>query len=58
MTQQQREILCDAQTSGGLLVVVKKSGLDTFIEVAQKAGLKLDAIGETSAKGQNLIEVI
>lgn len=58
MTQQQREILCDAQTSGGLLVVVKKSGLDTFFEVAQKAGLKLDAIGETSAKGQNLIEVI
>ncbi|MFA6138684.1 MAG: selenide, water dikinase SelD [Sulfurimonas sp.] len=58
MTQQQREILCDAQTSGGLLVIVKKSGLDSFFEVAQKAGLKLEAIGETSTKGQNLIEVI
>ena len=57
MTQQQREILCDAQTSGGLLVIVKKSALDAFHETAIAAGLKLEAIGETSAKGEHLIEV-
>jgi selenide,water dikinase len=57
MTQQQREILCDAQTSGGLLVIVKKSALDPFHETAIAAGLKLEAIGETSAKGEHLIEV-
>ncbi len=57
MTQQQREILCDAQTSGGLLVIVKKSALDVFHETAIAAGLRLEAIGETSAKGEHLIEV-
>ncbi len=58
MTQQQREILCDAQTSGGLLVIVKKSALDEFHKTAIAAGLKLEAIGETSAKGEHLIEVL
>lgn len=57
MTQQQREILCDAQTSGGLLVFVKKSALDAFHETAAASGLRLEAIGETSAKGTHLIEV-
>ncbi len=57
MTQQQREILCDAQTSGGLLVIVKKTNLDTFHETAIASGLRLEAIGETSAKGEHLIEV-
>lgn len=57
MTQQQREILCDAQTSGGLLVIVKKTALDVFHETAVASGLQLEAIGETSAKGKHLIEV-
>ncbi|MCX6052442.1 MAG: selenide, water dikinase SelD [Campylobacterales bacterium] len=57
MTQAQREILCDAQTSGGLLVIVQKSSLDAFYEVAEKAGLKLEPIGETTKKGNFLIEV-
>ncbi len=58
MTQQQREILCDAQTSGGLLIIVKKTALDEFFAVSLASGLKLEAIGETSAKGTHLIEVI
>lgn len=57
MTQQQREILCDAQTSGGLLVIVKKTGLEAFFEITRAFGLQLEAIGETSAKGAFLIEV-
>lgn len=57
MTEQQREILCDAQTSGGLLVLVRKKGLEAFLETTQKAGLALEPIGETHAQGEYLIEV-
>ena len=58
MTEQQREILCDAQTSGGLLVIVRKSGLDEFLKVTEKAKLDLEPIGETGARGEHLIEVL
>ena len=58
MTQQQREILCDAQTSGGLLVIVKKSGLEAFLALTKASGLTLEAIGETTAKSQHMVEVL
>ncbi|PNV83881.1 MAG: selenide, water dikinase SelD [Sulfurimonas sp.] len=58
MNDVQREILCDAQTSGGLLVMVRKNGLDTFYETARAAGLHLEPIGETVAKGKYLVEVL
>ena len=59
MTQQQRELLCDPQTSGGLLVIVKKEGLEVFHDVCEKAGLSLEPIGETTAQnGAHLIEVL
>lgn len=57
MTQPQREILCDAQTSGGLLVIVKKSGLDAFLNLTEASGMTLEAIGETTGRGELLIEV-
>lgn len=57
MTQQQREILCDAQTSGGLLVVVKKEGLASFEQALAEEGMALDPIGETHTQGETLIEV-
>ncbi len=58
MSQQQREILCDAQTSGGLLVLVKKEGVDVFLDVAKTAGLSLEAIGETIAKSEVAVRVL
>ena len=58
MSQQQREILCDAQTSGGLLVVVQKDAVPAFLEKTSAAGLKLESIGETVAMQQPLIEVL
>jgi len=58
MSDRQREILCDAQTSGGLLVLVKKDGLEEFYEIARSEGLHLEPIGETVARGKNLIEVL
>ena len=58
MTQQQREILCDAQTSGGLLVIVRKSEVPEFLKAAKEEGLELAAIGETHKSGEHLIEVL
>ena len=58
MTQDQREILCDAQTSGGLLVIVKKDNLDTFLDFTKTQGLNLEAIGETTEQKEKLVEVL
>ena len=46
MTQQQQAILCDPQTSGGLLVAVKPEAVKLFLEVTGNAGLQLSPIGE------------
>lgn len=58
MTQQQREILCDAQTSGGLLVMVETKALDAFMELTKQNGLDLNAIGKTTIKGDNVVEIV
>lgn len=58
MSQQQREILCDAQTSGGLLVFVKKDGIEEFYKTVRVSGLELEPIGETVAQGKYLVEVL
>jgi len=47
MSEEQQIILCDAQTSGGLLVVVKKEAVQEFKALCSKAGLELNSIGET-----------
>jgi selenide,water dikinase len=58
MTQQQREILCDAQTSGGLLVMVQDNAVDSFMKMTKENGLDLSAIGTTTTKGKNVVEII
>ena len=58
MTQAQREILCDAQTSGGLLVIVQKAHVDNFLKEAKERGFDLQSIGETHALQSHRIEVI
>ncbi len=61
MTDVQRKILCDPQTSGGLLVAVSAEGEQAFLEVAETSGFKLDAIGQLKEKDNSnsaLIEVI
>ncbi len=58
MSQQQLELLCDAQTSGGLLVIVKKSESEDFLKLAKNEGLDLSPIGETHIRKNHLIEVI
>ncbi len=58
MTKEQEIILCDAQTSGGLLAVVKKDSIEEFLNVTKKAGLSLKSIGQTCAKKEKLIKVV
>lgn len=58
LTQQQREILCDPQTSGGLLIFVDKAEVGSFLHVSSSLGLQLEAIGETIPQGDKLVEVV
>ena len=46
MSDRQRQILCDPQTSGGLLVAVTPEGVDAFLAAAGAEGLALTALGE------------
>jgi selenide,water dikinase len=58
LTDESRDLLCDAQTSGGLLAIVKKEGVKEFLEITAKEGLTLEPIGETCIAGEKLIQVI
>ncbi len=59
MTETQKQLLCDPQTSGGLLVAVRPDSETEFLEVASMHGLELTRIGMLTEPGQhNLIEVI
>ncbi|RRS30269.1 MAG: hypothetical protein P794_07605 [Epsilonproteobacteria bacterium (ex Lamellibrachia satsuma)] len=57
MNAQQQDILCDAQTSGGLLCAVRKENVDAFLDITKKAGLDLSAIGELHEAGEYRVEV-
>ncbi len=46
LTERQRQVLCDPQTSGGLLVALDPAHRDAFQAVAQQHGLALTPIGE------------
>ncbi len=46
MSAQQQQILCDPQTSGGLLVAVSSEGVDVFLRTAEQHDLQLTCIGE------------
>lgn len=57
MTDEQKMILCDAQTSGGLLAIVENEGIDEFLAVVAAAGLTLEPIGYTTEKKEKNIYV-
>jgi len=58
MNPQQQDILCDAQTSGGLLCAVRKEAVNEFLSIAKSAGLDLHSIGETVPSAEFLVEVV
>lgn len=46
MSDLQKKILCDPQTSGGLLVAVENNSVDEFIQFSSSLGLDLSPLGE------------
>jgi selenide,water dikinase len=57
MSEEQTCVLCDPQTSGGLLSIVRRSAVDEFLALTAQAGLELKSIGQTVAHRENLITV-
>ena len=50
LTDVQKHLLCDPQTSGGLLVAVSPEGEAEFLQVAAELGLALQPIGELTPR--------
>jgi len=57
LTPYQRNILCDPQTSGGLLVAVEAEKIPAFKKLLLENQLSLEAFGYFVEQGDNLIEV-
>lgn len=60
MSETQRMILCDPQTSGGLLAAVRPDAIAEFKSVAAEHGLHLESIGKTLSVNEQThwVEVI
>lgn len=57
MTEEQKLVLCDPQTSGGLLAIVKNETVPEFLELTANNGLKLESIGQTQEPCEKLIKI-
>ena len=57
LTEEQKAILCDPQTSGGLLVAVEPNGVQVVIEIAKDAGIDLYEVGELKPKSESDVVV-
>ena len=58
MSEVQQSIICDPQTSGGLLVAVDADNEQDFLAVMSDSGFDLESIGELSDEAQgNLISI-
>lgn len=53
----QKSILCDPQTSGGLLVAVCPNHINDFKELAKTEGMELAAFGQIVEKGEKMVYV-
>lgn len=58
LTDDQKHLLCDPQTSGGLLVAVSPEGEAQFLAVARDLGLDLAPIGVLVERQSHAVEVI
>ena len=59
MTEAQKHILCDPQTSGGLLVAVAPEAEANVLKIARDRGLAFANIGVlTDSNGETLVEVV
>lgn len=57
LTEVQRDLLCDPQTSGGLLIAVTREGQAEFLSTATKLGLHLSSIGNLVERQEKEIVV-
>jgi selenide,water dikinase len=57
LTEGQKNLLCDPQTSGGLLVAVAPEGEAQFLQVAAGLGLALRPIGTLNERQTHAVEV-
>ncbi|MBC3948412.1 selenide, water dikinase SelD [Pseudomonas folii] len=57
LTDWQKHLLCDPQTSGGLLVAVAPEGQAQFLQTATDMGLSLRPIGTLIERQANAVEV-
>jgi selenide, water dikinase len=58
ITEDQKAILADPQTSGGLLIAVDESRTNEFEKFAGEQGIKLSPFGKLMRRKEKLIEVI
>ncbi len=58
MDATRQDILCDAQTSGGLLCAVRSDAVEDFLALTASAGLDLASIGETVERGEYVVDVV
>ena len=57
LTADQKNLLCDPQTNGGLLVAVAPEGLEEFKKLVETRGLVLQSFGRLTPRQQLLIKV-
>lgn len=57
ITEYQKSLLCDPQTSGGLLVAVEKEHVDDFKNEMKKEGFELDSFGVFEEKREKWVYV-
>ena len=57
LTEEQKAILCDPQTSGGLLVAVDPNSVQTVIEIAKDMDIDLYEVGELNPKSESDVVV-
>ncbi|MCB0569423.1 MAG: selenide, water dikinase SelD [Phaeodactylibacter sp.] len=58
VTDRQRFLLCDPQTSGGLLVAVRPDAEAIFLEEAAQQGYALEALGYITEREEKLVRVV
>jgi hypothetical protein len=58
ITAEQKAVLCDPQTSGGLLVAVDPSGRDDFLRLARARGLELLPFGVLKPAAEPVVTVL
>ncbi|AMR67564.1 selenide, water dikinase SelD [Aquipseudomonas alcaligenes] len=58
ISEDQRNLLCDPQTSGGLLIAVSAEGEAEFLAVAAELGLSLAPIGQLVERQRYAVEVL